>query len=633
MPALHDSPITRIASIAAAFAVLAAGTAGGAWVQSANPASKAPGGMLLAPMIGIIEPCILSQTVAPEIPATLSEACAGPQGSGGALIEATLQTLEVNRQTKPLYSVGYTLPVPLLRLFASGPNGWEIDRDMVRRLVHTIRDVERPLILYLFSTHFAAYAPIEEDLARAPENIAHTRDGPLGTSTYYDDKIYNWTFATTQNSISERRAQAIQAVVAEICRLAPHDRDKIRGVTLLGELHQLFPDFQAGMGFDGSYRITDYSEVSVQAFRRFLREEFGNIEHLNRIVGSDYASFDELAPPSKDIRTEPLRRFTEHIDPFAHGTLPITGWAYIKDAPSANAPRIHIYRNGHLVGKTTAHLGRQDVLAAMPQFGDANTGWRLDLDFRHLPPGQHRLDIFLEARPGKLVQIGTRWIAIMGRSQETPRQQPQHPLPDSTAADATIQAHVDFPKNQSAYYHNPLASLWHAFRARQVTDYLHFVNRQLQGSCLESVPRYTHQIIPFTNPSWDENKFAIQDSLRRHEGLRLGASLYGEPTYGTSFARWFKYSGHQRYGVTEFHPLKAMDAPALASALEQHAQQGADFLSFFAEPRWEGHRVPRTHNLFSFDPQNSQSGSDALYRAVQEVLTAGTSGKKLSASQ
>lgn len=588
--------------------------------------------MLLAPMIGIIEPCILG--TGEGVPPQLTAACTGAQGSAGGLVESTLNTLEGGPHSKPLpYPLGYTLPIPLLRLFKTGPAGWEIDSSMVQRLVHTIRDVQRPLILYLFSTHFAAEAPIEPELAEDPRNMAHTRDGALGVDTYYDSQVYNWTFATTGNGITERRVQALRAVLQEVCRLEPRDRDKILGVTILGELHHLFPNFQAGMGFDGKYRITDYSASSVQAFRMFLTQEFGSIERFNRLVGANYASFDEVAPPSRDIRTEPLRRFTEHIDAFAHGTLPIAGWAYVKDAPAGYTPRIHIYRNGLLAGKTAVQLGRQDVLAAMPQLRDANTGWRLDLDFKRLPAGQHRLDIFLESRPGKLVHIGTRQIAIMDRKQSAPQPLPQRPLPHAAPSDPSLQAYIDFPADQSAYYYNPLVSLWHGFRARQVTDYLRFFDRQVRNTCLAYVPRYTHQIIPFTNPSWDENKFAIQDSLRPHQGLRLGVSLYGEPTYGTSFSHWLERSGQRRYGVTEFHPLKAMDAPALTQVLEQHAQHGADFLSFFIEPRWDGARVPRGHNMFSLDPQNPQFGSDTLYRAAQDTLAQRRSGKDLGSGQ
>ncbi|WP_201500978.1 hypothetical protein, partial [Klebsiella oxytoca] len=78
--------------------------------------------------------------------------------------------------------------------------------------------------------------------------------------------------------------------------------------------------------------------------------------------------------------------------------------------------------------------------------------------------------------------------------------------------------------------------------------------------------------------------------------------------------------GPARYGVTEFHPLKALDAAAMGSVLREHAGHGADFLSFFLEPRWHGRLVPRGHNIFSFDPDNALFASDRLYRATQETL-------------
>ena len=185
-----------------------------------------------------------------------------------------------------------------------------------------------------------------------------------------------------------------------------------------------------------------------------------------------------------------------------------------------------------------------------------------------------------------------------------------------------MQAHIDQPKSQASYYYNPLVPLWHDFRGQQIVDYLRFFDNVVSQSCLASTRRYTHQIIPFTNPSWDENKFAIARSLKtRHtESLRLGVSLYGEASYGESFNQWYLATGHRSYGVTEFHPLKKMTADELGRTLAVHASLGADFLSFFVEPYWRGDIVTRGHNLFSFDPGNHQFGSNTLYNSMQEHL-------------
>jgi hypothetical protein len=281
---------------------------------------------------------------------------------------------------------------------------------------------------------------------------------------------------------------------------------------------------------------------------------------------------------------------------------------------------VHIYRNGQFIGKTPVRLGRQDVLQAKPQFGDVDTGWRLDMDFKRLPTGIHRIDVFLEQKPGVLRQLGTRQIAIMDAQQQTPALLPQRPLPPSLPATDTLDASIDSPKDQSSFYYNPLVPLWHNFRGLQVVKYLQYFHDVVGQSCLASTPRYTHQIIPFTNPSWDANKFAIDASLRRMGNIRLGVSLYGEPTYGTSFSKWYARTTHDGYGITEFHPLKAMAGPAMQAMLKQHAEQGAEFLSFFMDARWRGQLTRPGPYMFSFDPENPKFGSDTLYRSVQQVL-------------
>ncbi|MEP6823838.1 MAG: hypothetical protein ABI919_03400, partial [Ramlibacter sp.] len=52
------------------------------------------GHMFLAPMIGVIEPCILAQPPnGPNADASLAARCSGPQGSAAALVESTLAEL------------------------------------------------------------------------------------------------------------------------------------------------------------------------------------------------------------------------------------------------------------------------------------------------------------------------------------------------------------------------------------------------------------------------------------------------------------------------------------------------------------------------------------------------------------
>jgi hypothetical protein len=320
------------------------------------------------------------------------------------------------------------------------------------------------------------------------------------------------------------------------------------------------------------------------------------------------------------VRSDRLRAFTEHIDSFAHGTLPIAGWAHVPRRAGDPPPRVRIYRNGEWIGTATINLGRQDVFEAMPEVGSADKGWRYDLDFRHLPPGMHRIDLLLETGPGSLVRLGTRHVGVMEWTQAPPRPVPQQPLPAHGKADASLRGHVDLPVDYSSYYYNPLVPLWHAYRGQQVVDYLGFIAAAVRRSCLADTDLYTHQINPFSNPGWDENKYAVDASLQKVPGLVLGVSLYGESTYGESFFERLRTSRHTAYGVTEFHPLRPMDADSVDRMLDVHANHGARFISFFLEPRWQGKLMVRNHNLFSLDPANPRYGSAPLYRAIQERL-------------
>ena len=102
--------------------------------------------------------------------------------------------------------------------------------------------------------------------------------------------------------------------------------------------------------------------------------------------------------------------------------------------------------------------------------------------------------------------------------------------------------------------------------------------------------------------------------------LRTGVSLYGETSYGRSFADWFRKYPRRDYGVTELHPLQPLNTPQLQGLLNQHRMNGARFVSFFLETRWGDQRVSTMPNLFSLDPENAQHGSDVLFESMRSLL-------------
>ncbi len=591
------------------------------WWLHLRPAA-AP--LVLAPMLSGLDDCLQNTPKA-----ALPQGCQGPAGSAAHLVEATLTALApAPAAANADWQLGYALKAPLLDFLRPVAGDWQVDSDAVRRLANTIQGQSRPVLLYLFSTHFASNAAIEAELAADPANLAIDPQGlAMPVDQYFGAKLYPWSIARTDNSLSQRRQQVIEAISTELCQRPQAVRERILGITLLGEVHQMFPQFESGMGFSGpgpaqtyqTYQVSDYSEASQQGFRQHLQQRFGTLAQLNAALGSRFADWQDITPPARDIRREPLAHYWQHMDSFAHGTLPISGWVGAGD--TAGPPGVvAVYRNGGLLGRAPIRLGRQDVLAAKPALGTADVGWRIDLDFSQLPTGIHQLDLYLERAGAARQHLGRRQISVMDAQQKTPLPQPVQALPQATPASASLDYAIDAPLEASSYYFNPLAAQWHAYRQHQVVAYLQHFAKIVRTSCLADRPLYTHQLFPFSNPSWDANKYAVDASLQPLPGLRLGVSLYGEAGYGQSFADWLQGTPHPGYGVTEFHPLKALDATALAATLDRHRRRGAHFVSMFMEGRADGAPLTKQLNYLAFDPDNRRFGSDTLYKSLATVL-------------
>jgi len=585
-------------------------------------AEEGPRPLLIAPILEGVDLCDVGNDADASLlrtKADLAAYCITTGRSAAANFESTLAALGPARSPSGRFEVGYTLPVPLLRLFRRTDSDWIVDRRAIERIALTVKETKRPVVIYLFSTHFEAGAPIEAELFRDAANVAVTAIGAMPKDRYYGTDIYPWSIASTENSLTRRREEVVDGLADALCRLPAEDRNRIRGITLLGELHHFHADFERGMGVGGPYVVSDYSEASVRGFREFLAARFGTIGALNRRLGAAYSSIDEVQPPSKDVRGQANPRLREHIDSFAHGKVPLIGWA-IDPSRQGQPVWIRIYLDGKSVARVPARFGRQDVLHARPEFGTADVGWRFDLDFTRLPAGRHRLDFLAERTGGGLSNIGTRTITIIRPGEPEADQAPATQVALPQQEDQRVEGHVDQPPDGQTVIYNPLVPLWHEFRGQQVVRYLAHFERRLRDTCLGDRELYTHQIAPFANPSWDQTKFAVDASLRHAGGLTLGISLYGEPTYGTSFFDWLAESKHRRYGITEFHPLRAMSVEEARTMLEAHRRRGATFVSFFLDARPPSMRTDSQLNVFGIEPGNRQFGSDRVYEAIRALV-------------
>lgn len=597
------------------------------WLTPMLPRPVQPRPMLLAPMMDLT-PCLLSESeFSPQLtaPQGLLENCRGPQGSAADWVNATLSTLHPPSAPLTTWTLGYTLKVPLLNFVIPSSNGWQIDTTALDKVVQTIEQTGKPLVLYLFSTHFSVNAQAEALLAQNPDNLAHTRDGAMPIDRYYGQPIYPWSVARLDNPITNTRETVIRALQERLCARPASVRQHIQAITLLGEVHHLFPAFESGMGFSGPYRVSDYSASSKIAFQAFLQQRHGSMARLNQLLGSQFAQWTDIRPPAKDIRQEKLIDFFDHQDSFASGRLPLTGWVHL---PSATAPdpsttdpstQVHVFVNGRFIAQTPVALSRQDVLAAKPELSHANVGWRYDLDFSTWPSGVHRIDLAVKQGHGELHHLATRQVAIGNRQQQPLQTVPSQAMPPMAPLAAHAQAYTDEPRDLASYYYNPLAREWLAFRENQVQAYLQHFNRLFDTGCLVNTPRYSHQIVPNFNPGWDSEKFAVNASLKPQSKLQLGVSLYGETSYGPAFTHWLHQNQHTRYGITEFHPLRALPPKDLSALLHRHQEQGASFLSFFMDTPTHTN-LGEGLNLFSFGQHNPQHGSDQLFDSLKQVL-------------
>ena len=534
--------------------------------ESSPVSFKAKPKMLLAPMMDLT-PCFLAKDITP-----LTRPCI--DGSASAWVQSTLAPLEKNRN----WPWGYTLKVPLLQLLDPHPQSdampWKVNETAIQRIAQTIHDTDKPVVVYLFSNHFSTGASIEKKLSLDPDNLAFSPQGPMPVDQYYGQPLYPWSISKTDNEVTRYREKVIQTLTQQLCKLPQSAIQRIRGVTLLGEVHQMFPQFESGMGFEGPFLAGDYSNYSLAGFRTFLQTRYPDLPSFNQAMRSQFTQWSEVLPPSKDIRRVPLTRFQEHMDSYASGVLPLTGWVHSPSTSGTSS--VHIFLNGSFVGQAPVRLNRQDVYAAHPEFQTADVGWRFDLDFSRLPIGVHHIDLALNNPGQPLARLASRRISIMDASQTAPVAQAMKALPNMVELPSHTSSYTDAPRDQADYYFNPLARAWLAYREHQVVVYLQHFNKLLSDSCLGQIPRYTHQILPQYNPSWDSQKFAVNASLQPQIGFRTGISLYGEPSYGESIPQWIKLTGHQRYGITEFHPLKPLSALHLQEVWRRHQQQVVD---------------------------------------------------------
>lgn len=573
------------------------------------------------------------------------ETCERDGRTGSAALNRLLEELEPGGAQGQV-QVGYLLTIQLLSLYKPQGNDWVIDDRRLDAMLRLLTEVKRPVVVYLQSTHFDTQGPLPAALAKDPQNLALFSDGTAPQLGYFGFAIAPFTLSTDLSlPVNAYRFAALRHVIKRLQALPPEVHERIVGISLAGEIHQYFPDFENGMGAHEDIRVTDYSPASVAGFRRMLEKRYGTIEKLNAALGLNESSFDTIAAPGKNIRKEQLNRFSEHYDAWADGRLPVSGWVF---DPEKRIDQLQLYVDGQLIAPMSRGLNRLDVYRAVEEITTPNLGFRYDLDFSAMKPGRHRAQVVAVAGKDRYLLAEASFV-VVGRDQgKVSEHLPagvqglktegavsrlrmltdrvlrklgfNRPIP-SPATLPGVRSWLDMPRALQDVYYNPLAREWNRYRDEQTLAFMTLFFNTAREAGLPPEKLFSHQIIPQINSSWNPQLFAVDSTLQPNLPWRPGINMYGGATNSAWLRDFMKQRKLSDYGAPEFHPQQWKQPGAALEALRWQYDSGARFVSpmyFSLVPDRFKATAETGVNRMEIRPDNPKDGSALFYKAIRE---------------
>ncbi|MDA8453552.1 hypothetical protein M4R22_02135 [Acidovorax sp. GBBC 3334] len=622
-PGVRRPAIGRRLRTAAALLWLAAGLPQ-AWAAAPAPVAAAPRPpLILAPTIVGMEVCddVASDPTVTDFEAAAAR-CRQLGRTGARAVRELLDTLEPGGPAGDV-QVGFTATLQLLGLYRRTPRGWEIDPALVDSYLRLITEVQRPVVVYLAANHFDAVGPLTRELSKDPRNLMLLPDGRAPEVDYFGHRVVPYTLLTDPDiPVNRYRFEALRYVARRLQALPAAVQDRIVAVTLAGEVHQFFPDFENGMGDHRAQKTTDYSAASVEGFRRYLERRDGSLAALNERLGARFASFAQIQAPRRDARADPQVPVLEHYDAAAAGTLAVAGWLW---DPRGRIDGLDLYLDARYMGPVPRELHRLDVYRALEAVDTPNVGFRIDLDYRALPPGRHRAQIVARSGPARYRVFEVPFTVLpRDRAAALPTRRPPgvFGMADAGTLEGLL-AHIDMPvpHTEPAVLFNPLARDWNDYRAEQVAGWLKAFHAIARDAGLPASKLYSHQILPAVNSSWNPQLFAVEATLERSAPWKHGINLYGGATQNAWVQRFLAERGIQEYGIPEFHPQQWKRDGVALSALQFQRASGARFISpyfFSVIPARLKKNTGQGIDRMELSPGNPQDGSDRFYRALIE---------------
>jgi hypothetical protein len=514
--------------------------------------------------------------------------------------------------------------VPLFRHFNKVNGNWEFNAEALRENLKTILDVDRPVVLYLSANHFIdAGQALCGELATDPVNLMWNRDGPMFPQKYFGNAVIAWTLTDYAAPVNRMRRQALMAAVEAIGDLPEPAQKRIVAVSILGEVHHMFAGFYDGPGFNSSPAAgTDYSPSAVSGFRTWLAQTYSEIAGLNRELRCDFVSFDAINPPSKDVNTEKLDNFFEHVDSHASGNIIVYGWLH--DSLERDLT-ISVNIDGEMVGVAESGLSRTDVTDQLPAITRPNVGFRMNLDYRDIAPGIHSLEVLVSVGGMAPLLLAKQQLVIMNRDQKQPKPikcVDHHARP--IGSDSHLSGSLDGPLPAARVLYNPLARLWLIYRNQVVRNYIEYFAQIARRSGIPRDKIFSHQITPELTGSWNADLLAAEASKLPSSYYAQGTTLYGGAAFGSAFATMKSALGWGRYAVNEMHPMIRLSDDEYLAMFEMHRRNGAVFVApyymYIGPSRSRPGKSEYTHDRFRIASDNPHSGSDAYWHAIQNVM-------------
>ncbi|GAB4397027.1 MAG: hypothetical protein OHK0048_03890 [Rhodoferax sp.] len=543
--------------------------------------------------------------------------CAGHGLDNGQAAAALLDRLEPGGP-KGQVQVGMLITVQMLGLYTQDAPGkpWRIDARKLDALTRLVTQVRRPFVLYLSASHFDSQGPLAEGLLQDRNNLMLLANGSPPENAYFGYRIAPWTLRNTQElSINFYRFEAVRAVAQRVRQWPKAVQDRLIAVTLPGELHHLFPNFESGMGRYDAVAVTDYHPASVAEFRQWLLRRHGSLAGIAQALGLRVARLDDIPAPGSAQARQPW----VHYDAHAAGTLPVAGWLW---DPKRRVQNLHLLLDGQDLGPITVGFNRLDVYRALPEVDDPNVGFRRDLRFDTLAPGDHEIQVLAHSdnQTYLLGQVAFTVEAAVGAAPQSTlaRRAPSRNHRALTEL-ADVKASLDLPAPGLRVRYNPLARAWDEFRAEQARSLMQTFFDVARSGGLPPEKIYSHQILPEVNSSWNPQLFAVPPA-RGDAPWRLGINLYGGATDSKLLRQRAQQDRWTDYGVPEFNPQQWKRPDTHLRALQAQRDAGARFvspyfLSLIPDPQRGGPQ--NAVNAMEIRPDNPKDGSDQFWRALQ----------------